>query len=187
MAALLGQENDIDIVAEVAHCQELLPTVGQHQPDVVVLDADLPRAGWRSACTDLCALVSHCSVLVLADARRSGRLWRGRPVWSPRVGFVANETPPARLVEAIREIARGEHVLDPELAMAALAALGNPFTLRELEVLKLAADGAPGREIASHLCLALGTVRNHLSRVIAKTGARNRLEAIRIARDTGWI
>jgi len=187
MAALLGQEDDIAIVAECAHGPEVLAVATRHRPDVVLLDADLPAADWRSLCPELCQTVPGCHVLVLVDGRRWGRAARTFAQWAPRVGFVVNEAPPVRLVEAVRRMARGEHFLDPDLAVGALLALDNPFTLRELEVLKLAARGAPVTEIASQLRLALGTVRNHLSRIITKTGAKTRIEAIRIAQDAGWL
>ena len=185
MAALLGQEDDIAIVAESAHGPEVLAAATRHRPDVVLLDAELPAADWRSLCPELWKTAPGCQVLVLVDTRQCGRVARTFPRWAPRVGFVVSEAPPLRLVEAIRRMARGEQFLDPDLAVAAVTALDNPFTLRELEVLKLAAKGV--REIASQLCLALGTVRNHLSRIITKTGARTRIEAIRIAQDAGWL
>lgn len=187
MAALLAQEDDIEVVAESAQGTEVLAAAARQRPDVVVLDPDLPAADWRSLCAQVCSTVPDCRVLVLVDAQRSGRVWRGLPRWAPQVGFIVDQAPPARLVEGIRRISHGEQVLDPELAVAALIALDNPFTLRELEVLKLAARGAPASEIAGQLCLAIGTVRNHLSRIITKTGARTRIEAIRIAQDAGWL
>jgi two-component system response regulator DesR len=84
-------------------------------------------------------------------------------------------------------LARGEPVLDVELAVAALTAKDNPLTDRELDVLRLARNGAPTKEIASNLYLSAGTVRNHLARIVLKTGARTRQDAIRIAQDAGWI
>jgi two-component system, NarL family, response regulator DesR len=187
MVALLRQEEDIDVVAEAGHGAEALVVVGRHRPDVVVLDADLPATDWRSLCPELCRMAPGCQVLMLIDARRSGPMAQTFPSWAPRVGFVVNEAPPGRLVDAIRRMAGGEQFLDPELAVAALVAPDNPFTARELEVLRLAAEGAPVNEIASELCLALGTVRNHWSRIVTKTGARTRIEAIRIAQEAGWL
>jgi two-component system response regulator DesR len=90
------------------------------------------------------------------------------------------------LLEAIRGAAKGELVVDVNLAVAALAVEPNPLTPRELEVLRLAADGASGPEIAERLHLSEGTVRNYLSSAIGKTGARNRVEAWRIARERDW-
>jgi two-component system, NarL family, response regulator DesR len=187
MAALLGQQDDIDVVAESAQGPDTLAAATRHQPDVVVLHTDLPAANWRAVCAELSDSVPGSHVLVLVDVQLSGRVWRGFPRWASQVGFMVDEPPPARLVEAIRRLSHGDRVLDPELALAALIALDNPFTMRELEVLKLAARGAPASEIAGQLSLAIGTVRNHLSRIIAKTGARTRIEAIRIAQDAGWL
>jgi two-component system response regulator DesR len=106
---------------------------------------------------------------------------------APRVGLIATEASPAQLIEGVRRMARGEPVLDIELAVAALTAKGSPLTERERQILRLAADGTPVKEIAAQLFLCDGTVRNYLSRIVTKTGARTRIEAIRIAQEAGWI
>lgn len=84
-------------------------------------------------------------------------------------------------------MAAGERFVDPELAVLALCSAESPLTPRELEVLRLAGDGTPTREIADRLSLSVGTVRNHLNAASRKTGARNRIDAIRIARESGWL
>jgi two-component system response regulator DesR len=187
MAALLSQQGDVTVVAESERGDEVLGTALRCRPDVVILDADLPGDDWRTVCAEISRVLMACRVLVLVDARKSAPLGRGLANWAPRVGFLANEAHPDRLVEAIRRMAGGEQFVDSEVAVAALSAQDNPLTLRELEVLRLAARGAPVAEIADNLFLAHGTVRNHLSRVIAKTGARTRIEAIRVAQDAGWL
>ena len=102
-------------------------------------------------------------------------------------GFVVRDAAPDFITEAVRRAARGRKVIDPDLAFAALNAAKNPLTTRELEALRLAAQGATTAEIARDLCLSVGTVRNYLSRAIAKTDARNRVDAIRIAIGAGWL
>jgi two-component system response regulator DesR len=97
------------------------------------------------------------------------------------------EAPPDRLAECVRRAARGERVLDPDLAARLLWTADSPLNQRELEILRIAADGASTREIASRLSLATGTVRNYLSTAVGKIGARNRIDAVRIARDAGWL
>jgi two-component system response regulator DesR len=102
-------------------------------------------------------------------------------------GFVLKDTAPENISRAIRHVANGMKALDPDLAFAALESPANPMTPRECDVLRLAAAGAPTAEIAGKLCLTIGTVRNHISRIIAKTGARNRIDAIRMADHRGWL
>jgi two-component system response regulator DesR len=94
---------------------------------------------------------------------------------------------PIRLVEAIRTVAGGERVVNPELALKALDAEETPLTAREIEVLQLFAGGAEAAEIAKALSLTVGTVRNYLTAIVSKVGARNRVDAIRIARQAGWL
>jgi two-component system response regulator DesR len=106
---------------------------------------------------------------------------------APRVGLLGTDTTPADLAEAVRQMARGDIVLDPTVAVAALKAENNPLSEREREILRLAVAGMPTKEIAKTLHLSAGTVRNGLSRILAKTGARTRIEAMRIAQNSGWI
>ncbi len=191
LAAVLAAEDDLEVVAEAGDRDEVVPAarrLGAGCAQVAVLDLDLIGTADVRTVREL-RRDPRCRILILLDRSRSpsvvGRALQDQP---SAVGFVSKETSPARLVEAIRCIARGEPVLDPELALAALARPdGNPFTCRELEVLALAAEGVPVRDIANRLFLANGTVRNHLSRILAKTGARTRIEAIRTAQHAGWL
>jgi len=187
MVALLRQQGDISVVAESEHADDVLDSCVRYRPDVVVLDGELPGIDWWILCAEIRRVLAAGRVLVLVDARKSAPVGRGLVNWAPQVGFLGSEAHPDLLVEAIRRMASGEHFVDSEIAMAALSALDNPFTARELEVLRLAAQGAPVAEIAGNLYLANGTVRNHLSKIIAKTGARTRIEAIRVAQDAGWL
>ena len=102
-------------------------------------------------------------------------------------GLISKDAPPSRLADGIRRVARGERVIDPALAVAALRAPRNPLTMRELEVLRVLAMGLPSAEIAAKLDLRIGTVCNYVSTIIRKTGARNRVEAVRIAGESGWL
>jgi two-component system, NarL family, response regulator DesR len=126
-----------------------------------------------------------CQIVALAAAKPASLVQR--LLAADVLGAVDKNAPAARLLEAIRGAAKGELVVDVNLAVAALAVEPNPLTQRELEVLRLAADGASGREIAEQLHLSPGTVRNYLSKVINKTCARTRVDAVRIAREAGWI
>lgn len=188
LAAVLSQEDDMTVVAEVQRADEVLATAKQDRPDVLVLDFELPGS---VSVVKLCGMLGRSlpgsAVLVLLDARASAGAGTELVRYAPRVGFIGTDTSPKELVDGIRRLARGEPVLDAKLAVAALTARVNPLTIREREVLRLALAGAPAKEIAASLFLSPGTVRNYLSRIIAKTGARTRIEAIRIAQEAGWI
>lgn len=185
LSSVLALEEDIEVVAESAHGNEVSELVDRERPDIAVLDFDLPV---NTTMTELCEQVStRCIVLIIAE--RTSAVCRRVDVarLAPRVGVIAKESPPEALIDGVRRMILGETVLDGELARAALAAVQNPLTEREREVLRLADAGLTARDIALKLFLSHGTVRNHLSRVMTKTGGRTRIEAIRIAQDSGWI
>ncbi|MFC7484019.1 response regulator transcription factor [Luedemannella flava] len=187
LATVLSQEDDIEIVGTVGP-EDALATASRARPHVTLLD--LSMAGPVAAeelCRALCDPPSGSAVLVLLDRQVDAAVGRSLARLSPQVGFLTTDVEPAELVTALRLVARGEPVLDTQLAVAALAAASSPLTERESEVLRLAVAGTPADEIAAALSLSPGTVRNYLSRAVAKTGGRTRIEAIRIARDAGWI
>jgi two-component system response regulator DesR len=192
LAFVLDAEDDIDVVAEIGRFEDLVDAALRHRPHVTVLDLDLvPSSPGRSS-TDLPGLwalhrtLAGSHVLVMAEARQALVLGPMMANQQPGLSFLAKEGPPERLVAAVRKVASGEPMLDPELVVSALRT-HSPLTPREAQVLSVAADGVPVREIAERLVLSPGTVRNHLSRVISKTGARTRIEAVRMAQDSGWI
>lgn len=188
LATVLSAEPDLTVVAELDRADDILRIAAREQPDVAVLDASLPGpVTVGELCPALCQSLPACGVLILLDRPTSAGLGRSLARLAPRVGFIGLETSTGDLVEGVRQVARGEPVLDAELAVAALTAGESPLTDREREVLRLAVDGTPPHEIAQALFLSTGTVRNYLSRILAKTGARTRIEAIRIAQDAGWI
>lgn len=185
LAAILDQKDDLRVVARSAHGDELPELVRREKPDVVVLDFDLPTS---VPITQLCEeLASSCRVLMTAEKRAAACRGADMVALAPRIGFIASESSVDALVDGIHKMARGETVLDGELARAALVAVNNPLTEREREVIQLAEAGLTARDIAAKLFLSPGTVRNHVSRVMSKTGARTRIEAIRIAQEQGWI
>jgi two-component system response regulator DesR len=187
LAAVLSQEEDLEVVAELDQTDEVSVVAARRQPEAVVLDHALPGSlTVPDLCEKLGVVAPGCAVLVLMD-RPGGALSPALARLAPRVGVLATDATPCRLIESVRQLVRGEPVLDAKVAVAALTARENPLTDREREVLRLAADGAPAKEIATKLYLSAGTVRNYLSRVITKTGARSRIEAIRIAHESGWI
>ncbi|MEV0723862.1 response regulator transcription factor [Micromonospora purpureochromogenes] len=192
LAQLLDAEDDIDVVGEADTPDELRSALRAERPDVAVVDGDLVTADQLG---DLASeRLAGCPdggppgrLLVLVQQRRAARLGPVLAEHCRRIGFLSHDVAPGRIVEGVRQLADGQVVLDPDLVVAALAVADSPLTPREREVLDVAAEGHPVRDIAERLVLSAGTVRNHLSRIMAKTGARTRLEAVRIARESGWI
>ncbi len=181
--AFVLSTHDIEVVAEVERAEDVAAALRAQRPDVAVTDVTFLGAGvlsGRSTSAD------PPPVLVLVDPRRPRVLGDALRASGPRLGFLGSDVAPERLVDAVRRLATGGAVVDPDLVVAALNRSG-PLTSREVEVLEVAAEGWPVREIAGKLSLSPGTVRNHLSRIVSKTGARTRIEAIRIAREAGWI
>jgi len=185
LAALLGMEDDIAIVAEVARGDEVLAAAEAARPDVALLDIEMPGASGLDVAAALRARLPACRILILTTFGRPGYLRRAME--SGVVGFLVKDAPAAQLATAIRRAMAGERVVDPALAMAALSEGGNPLTDRERDVLGVAARGASIAEIAGALALSEGTVRNYLSVAIQKLGARNRVEAARTAEAKGWL
>jgi two-component system, NarL family, response regulator DesR len=185
LVACISQEHDIEVVAELDGREQILPAVFSLQPDVAIIDNDIACHDGFSVVAALHAVAPSCRALIIAS-RPHPRDVR-KAVTAHAAGFVRKDTSPEHISEAIRQAARGRKALDPDLAFAALRVPANPMTLRERDVLQLAAQGATTAEIARHLCLTAGTVRNHISSIIAKIGARNRVDAIRIADQSGWL
>jgi len=185
LASLLALEGDIDVVAEVGRGDEVLPAARAHVPDVALLDIEMPGQDGISAAAELRAELPGTRALILTTFGRPGYLRRA--VENGASGFLLKDAPAAQLADAIREVHAGRRVIDPGLAAVAIADGVSPLTDRERDVLIAAAEHGTAGEIARHMYLAEGTVRNYLSVAIRKLGARNRGEAIEIARAKGWL
>ncbi|MFD0419463.1 response regulator [Streptomyces sp. NPDC127108] len=185
LALLLGMEEDIEVVAQVAAGDDIVHTALTARPDVALLDIELPGRSGLDAAADLRTEVPDCRVLILTTFGRPGYLRRAMDAGA--AGFLVKDGPVEELAEAIRAVLRGEVVVDPALAAAALGAGPNPLTAREAEVLNASVDGATVADISAALRLSESTVRNYLSAAIGKTGTRNRMEAVRVARREGWL
>ncbi|WP_432145432.1 response regulator transcription factor [Streptomyces sp. bgisy084] len=185
LAALLSLEDDLEVVAQAARGDEVLPAARAHTVDVALLDIEMPGMNGLDAAAALRDALPTVKTVILTTFGRPGYLRRAMEAGAD--AFLVKDAPAARLADAIRRVLRGERVIDPALAAAALADGASPLTEREREVLLTAADGATNAEIAAALQLSAGTVRNYLSTAIQKTGARNRAEAVRTARDKGWL
>ena len=185
LTALLSLEDDIDVVAEVADGREIVPRVKAHHPDVAVLDIDLPGTDGLTAAAELHEQSPGCRVLILTVLGKPASL---RQALAAHVaGFLPKDAPVAELVDAIRRVSAGEQVVDHQLALKALEIPDSPLTPRETEVLRHFATGAEPSEIAAVLYLSYGTVRNYLASSVTKLGARNRVDAVRIASEAGWL
>jgi two-component system, NarL family, response regulator DesR len=185
LAALLTLEDDIEVVAEVGRGDEVIAAALAAQPNVALLDIEMPGEDGLSAAAALRAQLPSCRVLILTTFGRPGYLRRAME--SGAVGFLLKDAPAAQLASAIRRVMAGERVVDPALATAALSEGHNPLTERERDVLVAATSGASIADIAESLVLSEGTVRNYLSEAISKLDAANRVEAARIARQKGWL
>ncbi|MEW9527572.1 DNA-binding response regulator [Microbispora sp. NPDC049125] len=185
LSAVLGLEDDLVVVAAVERGDDVVAAAAAAGPDVAVIDIDLPGLDGLSAARDLRERVPGCRALVLTGMARPGYLRRALAAGVS--GFLLKHSPPEDLVKAIRAVAAGEQVVDQQLALAALQAARSPLAAREADVLRLAATGAEPDEIAERLSLTRGTVRNYLSSAVLKLNARNRVDAIRIATDEGWL
>ncbi|MCX5310919.1 response regulator transcription factor [Streptomyces sp. NBC_01724] len=185
LAALLGLEPDIEVVAQVARGDEVLAAAREHAVDVALLDIEMPGMTGIEAAGLLRSELPAVKVVVVTTFGRPGYLRRAME--SGADAFLVKDAPAAQLAEAVRKVLAGERVIDPTLAAAALADGASPLTERERDVLRTAADGSTNAEIATALHLSQGTVRNYLSTAIQKMAARNRAEAVRIASEKGWL
>jgi two-component system, NarL family, response regulator DesR len=185
LSALLTLEDDIEIVAEASRGDEVLPAALDTLPDVALLDIEMPGGDGLEAAAVLHERLPSCLVVILTTFGRSGYLKRAME--SGAVGFLLKDAPASELAEAIRSAMKGERVVDPALAAAALSEGDNPLTDREREVLAASKGGATIEEVAGGLYLSEGTVRNYLSTAIKKLGTRNRVKAARLAEKKGWL
>jgi two-component system response regulator DesR len=185
LASLLGLEHDMEVVAQVARGDEVLDAARAAQPDVALLDIEMPGATGLDAAAVLREAIPDCRILILTTFGRPGYLRRAMEQGAS--GFLLKDAPAEQLASAIRRAVAGERIVDPGLAAAALSQGENPLTAREREVLAAAREHATVADLAAALYLSPGTVRNHLSSVMQKLDARNRSEAVRVAEDQGWL
>jgi two-component system response regulator DesR len=185
IAALLGLERDLLVVAEVARGDEVVAAARSSSPDVALLDVQMPGLDGLAATAVLRREIPSCRVLVVTTFARPGYLRRALEAGAS--GYMVKDAAPAALADAVRRVHAGLRVVDPELAADSLAAGGNPLTGRERDVLLAARNGSTVAEVAHLLFLSDGTVRNYLSAAIGKTGTRSRAEAIAVADRNGWL
>jgi two-component system response regulator DesR len=185
LAALLGLEPDIEVVAQVGRGDEVLQAVRDSHPDVALLDIEMPGIDGIAAAGEVRDAATGCRVLIVTTFGRPGYLKRAMQAGAS--GFLVKDTPAAQLADAVRRVSRGLRVVDPALAAESLTQGDSPLTERETDLLSAARTGGSNADLARILHLSEGTVRNHLSSAIGKTGGRNRADAARIAEENGWL
>lgn len=184
LAALLETESDIRVVGQARDGKEALQLTLHHKPDVVLTDIEMPQMTGLELAAELKERGLPARVIILTTFARPGYLRRAMQAGAS--GYLLKDSPAAALADAVRRVHSGCRVIDPELAVEAWGE-EDPLSDRERQVLRLAAEGSSGAEIATQLHLSEGTVRNYLSEAISKLGAGNRIEAARIARMKGWL
>jgi two-component system, NarL family, response regulator DesR len=185
LVALLALEPDMEVVAELDRGDQIIPTALRVRPDVAVIDIDQPGLSGLTAADRLHAALPECRTLILTGLSQPGNLLRALKAHAR--GFILKDAPARSLADGIRRIAAGQRFIDPDLIAEALETGASPLTPRETDVLRATEDGMSTADIAARLSLSPATVRNYLSNAIAKTNARNRIDAVRIARDAGWL
>ena len=182
LAALLDMEGDITVVAQARDGQQALEAARAHKPDVLITDIEMPVMTGLDAASALKG--SSTRVIIVTTFARPGYLRRAMDAGAH--GYVLKARPARELADAVRRVHQGLRVIDPDLATEAWAE-ADPLTERERQVLRLTAEGVSTAAVAKQLNLSAGTVRNYLSEAIEKLGATNRIDALRIARDKGWL
>ncbi|HEY9144926.1 MAG TPA: response regulator transcription factor [Arenimonas sp.] len=184
LAALLGLEPDLQVVAEAGDGDDAWQAVQAHRPDLLVTDIEMPGQTGLDLALKVQAAQLPTRVVILTTFARAGYLRRALDAGVR--GYLLKDAPSAQLARALREVHAGGRAIDPQLAVAAWGE-DDPLTERERQVLRLAGEGVKTADIAGRLHLSQGTVRNYLSEAIGKLGAENRIEAYRSARAKGWL
>lgn len=185
LTGLLGLEADLLVVGDVERGDHVVEAVTVHRPDVLILDIELPGRSGLDVIDEVLRASPGTAVIIVTTFGRAGYLRRAMDAGAR--GFLVKDDPVEDLAAAIRTVVGGGTVVDPALAARALRAGPSPLTVREREVLVASDGGAPIAEMADALHLSSSTVRNYLSSAIGKTAARNRAEALRAAREAGWL
>ncbi len=185
LAALLDLEPDVEVVAQAADGRAAVELALRFRPDVAVVDLEMPELDGLGVVAELARALPSCAAVILTGHGRPPHL---RPALEAGAkGFLPKGSPGGALADVIRRVHAGGRYVDPSLAADALTAPECPLTERELELLRLAGTDLPLAEIARRAHLSHGTVRNHMSAIVAKLGAAHRSEAYRSAREQGWV
>ncbi|AOZ92728.1 response regulator transcription factor [Paenibacillus crassostreae] len=184
LALLLDLEDDIEVVGQACDGEEALSLIASLQPDVCLLDIEMPLKTGLDVAEQLRKLDSVCKVIILTTFARPG--YFERAVKADVQGYLLKDGPSDMLAESIRRVMKGHREISPELIFGTIKDK-NPLSAREREILSLSAQGKSANEISSILHLSYGTVRNYISEILNKLDTRNRIEAIRMAEEKGWL
>ncbi|MFJ7669588.1 response regulator [Lysinibacillus sp. NPDC097195] len=183
LRSLLSMEEDMEVVGLAKNGEEALALVAEHQPDVCIMDIEMPVKTGLDAAEELHN--SDCKVIILTTFARPGYFERARKAGVR--GYLLKDSPIEELVSAIRTIVDGKRIYAPELVDFVYEDDSeNPLTERESQVLTLVAEGKTTKEIAAELFLSAGTVRNYISTILEKLHVGNRIEAIARFKEKGW-
>lgn len=185
LIAILGRERDIELVAVIELGQEVIPAARASLPQVALVAASFPGHEGIPLARAVQATVPGCHCAILS--KRRGLRDLERAIATGLDGFLVRDSPAEFFTNAIRQLAAGKKVIDPGLTLSVMDYRATPLTARETQALRAAAQGSTTPEIAGRLSISEGTARNYLSRAISKIGARNRVDAIRIASERGWL
>ncbi len=184
LAALLSLEPDITVLATVSDGEAAVRETHRLQPDVLVTDIEMPGLSGLDVAQRVQRFDTPCKVVILTTFARAGYLRRALDAGV--AAYLIKDSPAEQLATALRTVMAGGRVIDPQLAVGAWTE-PDPLNDRERQVLRQAGEGASAAQTAAALGLSAGTVRNYLSEAIGKLGASNRVDAVRIARQKGWL
>ncbi|EFU39670.1 two component transcriptional regulator, LuxR family protein [Paenibacillus vortex V453] len=184
-ASLLRFEDDIEVVAEVPDGEQAWEAIRHHQPDICLLDIEMPGINGLELAENIRHAGLPCKIMIVTTFARPGYLQKAMNAQVE--GYLLKDEPIDFLIEAIRRIMKGERVVSTDLAAALFMKGENPLSEREIEMLRLTKEGMTTGEISKALFLTTGTVRNYLSSAIQKLEADSRQQAAAIAEDKGWL
>lgn len=184
LGALLNLEDDIEVIAEVGNGDEAFKAILKLQPDVCLMDIEMPIKSGLDVAEDLKNIGQSCKIIILTTFARPG--YFNRAVKAGVHGYLLKDGPIEELAETIRKVTTGKREYAPELVFGSMQG-ENPLTEREREIMRLVAEGKTAKEISTELFLSSGTVRNYISEVINKLNVKNRIEALSVAKEKGWL
>ncbi|WP_059103141.1 response regulator transcription factor [Shouchella shacheensis] len=182
LGSLLNLEEDMEVVGKGSNGEEAVHFVKEHQPDICILDIEMPVKSGLEAAEEL--KETDCKTIILTTFARSGYFQRA--LQAGVSGYLLKDSPSEELADAIRSTMAGKRLYAPEL-MDDMYGEVNPLTEREKEVLQLVADGKSTKEIAAELNITIGTVRNYVSMILDKLAVKNRIEAMTLGKEKGWV
>jgi len=192
LKTILDLEPGLRVIGEAGDGESGVQLALKMRPDVILMDVQMPRLNGVDATAQLCRQWTEAKVIILTTFDRDDYVYQG--VRAGALGYLLKDAPANQLIETIRRVHAGEVFIQPEIASRALremmrstTAATEPLSEREREVLLLLAQGASNKDMAEKLFITEGTVKNHVSNILAKLQAENRTQAADIARKQGLV